>query len=129
MIENDSNACNYTFKNCLSDIVNDLVFYGGKTLWDKIVVIFFNISFKLIFWYCISKYCYLKSSISRRILVIVRLWEYILGGNEIDPRAKLGRRIKLAHPSGIIIGAGVVIEDNVTIFQQTTFGSHGVKTN
>lgn len=124
MKKNDSK---YSFKNCLKDIKQDLVFYGGKNLVSKIAVFFFNISFKLIFWYRISRYCYLKSNITRRFLIFIRHRQYILGGNEIDYRAKLGNRIKFAHPSGIIIGAGVVIEDEVTIFQQTTIGSHGRK--
>lgn len=115
----------YSFKDCLSDIEQDLVFYGGKTPWNKIVVILFNISFKLMFWYRICRYCHLKSNICGRFIIVIRFWQYILGGNEIDHRAKLGHRILLAHPSGIIIGGGVVIEDDVTIFQQTTFGSHG----
>lgn len=123
--ENYSNSLSFSFKECLEDINQDLVFYGGKTVWNKIGVILFNVSFKLIFWYRISRYCYLTSSAGRKMIGLIRLRQYVLGGNEIDYRAKLGRRIKLAHPSGIIIGAGVVIEDDVTIFQQTTLGSHG----
>lgn len=117
----------YSLKNCLKDINQDLVFYGGKNLLSKVTIFFLNISFKLIFWYRISRYCYLKSKMTRRALVFIKYRQYLLGGNEIDYRAKLGNRIKFAHPSGVIIGAGVIIEDEVTIFQQTTFGSHGHK--
>lgn len=117
----------YSLKNCLKDINQDLIFYGGKSLLSKVVIFFLNISFKLMFWYRISRYCYLKSKMTRKALIFIKYREYLLGGNEIDYRAKLGNRIKFGHPSGVIIGAGVIIEDEVTIFQQTTFGSHGHK--
>lgn len=48
---------------------------------------------------------------------LIKYRQCILGGNEIDYRAKLGNRIKFTHPSSLIIGAGVIIEDEVTIFQ------------
>jgi serine O-acetyltransferase len=64
---------------------------------------------------------------TRRALPLIKYRQYILGGNEIDYRAKLGNRVKFSHPSGVIIGEGVIIEDEVTVFQQTTFGSHGHK--
>jgi len=34
----------------------------------------------------------------------------------------------MPHPIGVIIGDGVVIKDNVMIFQQVTLGSHGKRT-
>jgi serine O-acetyltransferase len=112
----------------LKDINQDLIFYGGKNLLGKVVIFSLNISFKLIFWYRIFsyRYCYLKSKMARRA-PLIKYRQCILGGNEIDYRAKLGNRIKFTHPSSLIIGAGVIIEDEVTIFQQTTFGSHGHK--
>jgi serine O-acetyltransferase len=48
---------------------------------------------------------------TRRALPLIKYRQHILGGNEIDYRAKLGNRVKFAHPSGVIIRAGVIIED------------------
>jgi len=48
-----------------------------------------------------------------------------LGGNEFSHKAIIGKRTRLPHPSGIVIGTGTIIDDDVTIFQQVTFGSHG----
>lgn len=42
---------------------------------------------------------------------------------DIHPSCKLGDNIGFRHPIGIVIGAGTEIKDNVTILQQTTFGS------
>ena len=33
--------------------------------------------------------------------------------------------MKLPHPIGIVIGDGVVVKDDVMIFQHVTLGSHG----
>ena len=34
-------------------------------------------------------------------------------------------KIKIPHPFGIMIGTNTTIDDDVKIFQQVTFGSHG----
>lgn len=46
---------------------------------------------------------------------------------DISYNAIIGRNVRMPHPIGIVIGDGVVIKDNVMIFQQVTFGSHGRK--
>ena len=40
----------------------------------------------------------------------------------IHPRASIGMGVKFPHPAGIVIGAGAIIGENVTIFQQVTIG-------
>jgi serine O-acetyltransferase len=37
----------------------------------------------------------------------------------------IGRRLQLPHPTGIVIGHGVTIEDDVTILQNVTLGHLG----
>lgn len=39
-----------------------------------------------------------------------------------SPSAKIGRRTVLPHPTGIVVGDGVRIGDDVTIYQGVTFG-------
>lgn len=41
----------------------------------------------------------------------------------VHRETQIGLGLKLPHPDGIIIGKGVHIGDNVTIFQQVTIGS------
>ncbi|WP_196934303.1 serine O-acetyltransferase [Sphingobacterium hungaricum] len=48
-------------------------------------------------------------------------------GCDISYDCSIGKGLRLPHPLGIVIGQGVVIEDDVMIFQQVTFGSHGKK--
>jgi serine O-acetyltransferase len=43
-------------------------------------------------------------------------------GVYISPNAVIGIGLKLPHPTGIVIGDGVVIGRNCIIYQQVTFG-------
>lgn len=58
------------------------------------------------------------SSILRNKLIFKR-------NSEISFKAEIGKNFRLAHPVSIVIGTGVVIKDNVKVFQNVTLGSHG----
>jgi serine O-acetyltransferase len=47
---------------------------------------------------------------------------YRFTGAEIHPSARIGPGLRLAHPNGVVIGAGVVIDENVVIYQQVSLG-------
>jgi len=50
-------------------------------------------------------------------------WRRIVGyGCYFDPKARLGRGIRLPHPTGIVVGSGTTIGDGCTIYQNVTFG-------
>jgi serine O-acetyltransferase len=44
---------------------------------------------------------------------------------DISYNAKIGKRVIFGHPLGIVIGNNAVVEDNVSIWQNVTLGSHG----
>lgn len=44
----------------------------------------------------------------------------------LSPLATIGRNLKLEHPVGLVVGHGVVIGDNVTIYQHVTLGSRSI---
>lgn len=52
----------------------------------------------------------------------IRAMTSILFGNEIHPRACLGRRLSLAHTVGIVIGADVVAGNDLFLFAHVTIG-------
>lgn len=52
------------------------------------------------------------------------LWS-IITQSDIDPRAKLGARLKLPHPNGVVIHEDAVIGDDCMIMQQVTIGMIG----
>jgi serine O-acetyltransferase len=43
-------------------------------------------------------------------------------GVYIAPTATIGHGIVLKHPTGIVIGEGVILGDNATVYQQVTLG-------
>lgn len=123
----DEFQTHYPFSHCRKDIHEDLIFYGGKTGLTKFWVFFFSIPFKLMFWYRLSRYFHLKDGKPVPFFSLIKYRQATLGGNEINYKAQIGRRIQLPHPFGIVIGSDTIIDDDVTIFQQVTFGSHGRK--
>lgn len=48
-------------------------------------------------------------------------------GCDFSHNCVIGSGLRLPHPLGVVIGDGVVINNNVMIFQQVTIGSHGKK--
>ena len=52
------------------------------------------------------------------------LWS-ILTQSDIQPRARLGKRLMLPHPNGVVIHEDAVIGDDCMIMQQVTIGMIG----
>lgn len=102
---------------------NDLKNHGGKSFFHKILVFFFNKNFKLLYSYRLTHR--LNKTSFKFLNVWLKYRQNIKYGCDISVNAKIGNNVKFAHAFGILIGAATV-EDNVTIFQQVTLGSHGV---
>lgn len=111
----------------LIDIIkSDIKSYNGFGFFKFIGVFFFNASFRLILNYRLGFYFHKKKGLIFKVLTTYYRYRQITKRNcQISYSAKLGRNIIIAHPIGIIIGAGSIIEDNVKIWQQVTLGSHG----
>lgn len=77
------------------------------------------------FWYRISRYLYLKNKKQHPFQIFIRYRQGTLGSCEFSCNAKIGKKIHLPHPFCIVIGTGVIVENDVRIFQQVTLGSHG----
>ena len=45
----------------------------------------------------------------------------------ISPQAKIGKNLSMPHPMNIVIGNGVVLGDNATIYQGVTIGQNNEK--
>jgi serine O-acetyltransferase len=81
---------------------------------------------------CYRLYKYFGSSkniIFKVISIRLRMSMIRFGNCDIHLKSQIGRNFKLAHPLGVVIGAGVVIDDNVTVYQNVTLGSHGKGTS
>jgi serine O-acetyltransferase len=90
---------------------------------DSILIFLFNPAYQILKIYRIS--FYLNNHKIPLLVLILRWWSYILYSCEISFSAIIGKNFKLPHPIGIVIGAGVIIKNNVTIFQNVTLGGKG----
>jgi serine O-acetyltransferase len=60
--------------------------------------------------------------IAQKYFILKHLIFTIITGSDISPHAKLGKRLFLPHPNGVIIHADAVIGDDCIIMQQVTIG-------
>ena len=68
----------------------------------------------------------LPARIAQKYFIFKHLFFTIVTGSDISPHAKLGNRLFLPHPNGVIIHADVVIGDDCIIMQQVTIGQLSV---
>lgn len=114
----------------LKELVSDIRYDMKDSCKIKSIISFylFNPSFRLLLNFRIGKY--LSSSrwkIKRLISARFHYKQVIKRNCQISFNATIGKGVKFPHPVGIIIGEGVVIKNNVIIWQQVTLGSHGKK--
>ena len=64
-------------------------------------------------------------SLMRKAARLRHLFWSLITQSDIDPRATLGRALKLPHPNGIVIHEDAVIGDDCMIMQQVTIGMIG----
>lgn len=113
----------YGISQLLGELRGDLTSSSSKNLVVIAQTILFSNRFQLLALHRLAKYA---ARHGLGILCPFLKWmQYMVAGSEISPKAHLGRKLRLPHPTGIIIGEGVTIEDEVSIFQQVTLGSHG----
>ncbi len=116
-------AARYSFAEMRRDVRSDFRAAAGGTLAGAICACLWSVSFQLLLTYRLARW--LEGGRLRSLGRALRWLQYSLSGSEISPLAVLGRHVHFPHPSGIVIGAGVVVEDDAWIFQQVTVGSHG----
>ena len=113
----------YLFAEMRRDVRVDFRAAGGTTLAGAICAFLWDVAFQLLLTYRLARW--LEGGRLRTLGRALRWLQYSLSGSEISPRAVVGRHMHFPHPTGIVVGAGVVIEDDAWIFQQVTIGSHG----
>lgn len=89
---------------------------------------FFNPAFRLLLNHRTGKYFfYKKGKISSLIAAFYKSRMVSRRACDFSYKSQIGRNLILPHPKGIVIGDGVIINDDVKIFQHVTLGSHGKK--
>lgn len=110
----------------LSTINKDLEHCGAKSVPRKMLTFLFNVSFRLTLNYRLGYYLARRRNVINNILILYlkkrQLTKYAC---DISYDAVIGKKISFPHPTGIVIGVGSVVEDNVMIWQNVTLGSKG----
>lgn len=116
-----------TLKQTLAEIKGDLP-KSEFTINSFLKSYLFSPSFRVLLNHRIGKYFSNSSNFFiRQIGNYYRVRIVVKRSCDISYNSKIGRNLRLPHPIGIVIGDGVEIKDNVMVFQQVTFGSHGKK--
>jgi serine O-acetyltransferase len=114
------------FRELLKLIKEDCRHHGGTGFAMVILTYLYNASFRLVLNYRIGSYLVKRRNPLVNIVVLHLKRKQLLRRNsDISYNCSIGRNIRFPHPLGIVIGEGVVIHDNVSIWQQVTLGSHG----
>jgi serine acetyltransferase len=79
---------------------------------------------KILFLHGLARKAHLRGL--QRVSVLLEGFILQHYGCAISSKAKIGKRFRMGHPIGIVIGAGVIIEDDVVIYQHTTVGSRRI---
>lgn len=94
----------------------------------KLLALIFSVSLRMIINYRIGNFLHHRRNFINNIFIMwLKKRQLNRYASDISYHATIGKNIKFPHPTGIVIGDGVVINDNVMVFQQVTFGSHGKK--
>lgn len=111
-------------KELFAEIKGDM---KGKTGLSQFVKEYlYSARFRVLLNHRIGKYCNNSNSYFLKRIALRYKYRLITKRNcDISYNAYLGKKLRLPHPLGIVIGDGVIIKDDVVIFQQVTLGSHG----
>lgn len=112
-----------SLKQAFIEIKNDISEISFKKFIRRYL---FDAAFRVLLNHRLGKYFYFRST--KVTTLLAKRYKYILisrRGCDISYKAVIGKNLKLPHPHGIVIGDGVIIQDNVKIWHQVTLGSHG----
>lgn len=110
-----------TYKKILDD-------YAGNnpTLFKCIVAIFLNPSFNILFNFRIGQYLFNSKYKFFRVLSSRKRMKLVLKKScDISFNAVIGKKLRLAHPTSVVIGSGSILKNNIVIYQNVTLGSNG----
>jgi len=96
---------------------------GRPTIWGAIRIFLVKPGVQALIFY---RFYHMLYKIKLRLLAeFLSRVNFFFNGAEIDPRAEIGSGFKIWHSSGVIIGRGVKIGDNVSIFSNVVIGGLG----
>jgi len=105
------------------DYINLEVYGSSKNFFQKLYARYFLPQTNAVFLIrTFQRYSAKKNKLANIVSKYYKLKLAKYYGIYIGQNTKIGIGLSLPHPNGIIFGDGVVIGNNVTIYQQVTFG-------
>lgn len=105
------------------EIAGDIISYtGAYGLKFFLRAIFFSPGFLVLLNYRFYSRLYGRASTKILGRILWRL-NIIFSGCHISPKSTLGVGVLLPHPVAVVIGDGVIVGDNCTIYQSVTIGA------
>lgn len=115
-----------TFWELLRIIKTDLQHHNGIGLARIYLAFVYNQSFRLLLNYRLGSFLVQFRNIFTNLLILnLKRRQMEIWSCDISYNSQIGRNVAFPHPLGIVIGEGVVIKDDVKIWQHVTLGSHG----
>lgn len=109
----------------IKKIINEEFNSGQKKNLLKIIyTLFVSPSKRAIFIYRVSKMLFEKGH--KRLSLLLNNKLITSYGSYISLKAKIGKKVEFRHISGVVIGDGVKIGNNVIIYQQVTLGGQNL---
>jgi len=97
-----------------------------KQLIGNIIIYLFGMQHHVMGLYRLSRYFRLKVPIvGGQLSVIIRHALRVYSSCDISPLAVIEKDVSFMHPTGVVIGDGVIVRSGTKIWQQVTLGSHG----
>lgn len=94
----------------------------------KLVYWSFEMSQHILLLQRVARWFFLEVPVIGSLLAIfLRHFIRIYSSCDLSPLAQISKSVQFPHPLGIVIGDGVIVRENVKIWQQVTLGSHGKK--
>lgn len=114
-----------TIKHTFREIKDDIP-TNGFFLTQLLFHFFLNPKFRVLLNHRLGKYFYFhRIKFLKPIAIYYKNRLITKRGCDISYHAKIGKKLNLPHPIGIVIGDQVVVGDHVKLFQNVTLGSHG----
>ncbi len=88
--------------------------------WARLMLV--NPDFKTVFYYRVYSRLHRKGNIHRGLAKLLYAHAVRVSSCYISPLALIGPGFRLMHATGVVIGTGVRIEPNVTVYQNVTLG-------
>jgi serine O-acetyltransferase len=104
-------------------ILDDLEANTGRRSWLRAVcALFYSPGFYTVALHRLAAFLHRGNALSRFGAWVIWRWLVLTTGCYIDNRAMIGRGFRLPHPTGVVIGEGVRLGNDVTIYHGVTIG-------